>query len=161
MPEFDATSAVSAFAGHEHRELRRGIEQIHEIGCGADDHLPHAVASRVLWILGWLDETLDPHLAWEEAWLYAEVEARTGTPWVTHAARFDHRRIREAAGRLRDDWPYLIGARPGEHLAEVRCHLFALVALLRSHLDREDQLILPLLAERADPVAVRSAVSVG
>ena len=160
MTELEST-AVSAFAQHEHRELRRGVEQIHDIGCRADEHLPHELAERVLWAFGWLDATLDPHLAWEESWLYGEVEARTGTRWATQAARFDHRRIREAAAALRDDWPYLVGERPREHVAEVRCHLFTLVALLRAHLDREDQQILPLVAEPREPGAARRAASLG
>ena len=152
MSELESTSAMATFAGHEHRELRHGIAQIHEIGCRADAHLPHELANRVLWIFGWLDSTLDPHLAWEEAWLYSEVEARTATAWLTQAARFDHRRIRDAAAKLRDDWSSLVGERAHEAVVEVRCHLFALVALLRAHLDREDQEILPLLAGRPLPV---------
>ena len=159
MIERESASAVTAFAEHEHLELRRGVERIHEIACGADEHLPHDLASRLLWIMSWLDTSLEPHLAWEEAWLYAEVEARTGTPWATHAARFDHRRIREATLIARDDWAALVGDRPGRHFNEVRCHLFSLVALLRAHLDREDQLILPLLAERRAARAIAPVTS--
>ena len=154
MIEREAASAVSAFAEHEHLELRRGVERIHEIACGAEEHLAEGLAHRLLWVMGWLDASLEPHLAWEEAWLYAEVEARTGTKWTTQAARFDHRRIREAAGVARDDWAALVGRRPGRPVAEVRCHLFSLVALLRAHLDREDQLILPLLTERRELMPV-------
>lgn len=157
MIERESASAVTAFAEHEHLELRRGVERIHEIACGADEHLPHDLASRLLWVMSWLDTSLEPHLAWEETCLYAEVEARTGTPWATQGARFDHRRIREASVVARDDWAALVGDRPGRHFNEVRCHLFSLVALLRAHLDREDQLILPLLAEHREPRVVVQA----
>ena len=55
------------------------------------------LSAHVLDVLHWLDGTLGPHIAWEEAWLYPEIDARTGTPWATRAARFDHRQIREMA----------------------------------------------------------------
>ncbi len=52
---------------------------------------------RVLGVLDWLERELEPHIAWEESWLYPEIDARTGTPWATRAARFDHGQIRDVA----------------------------------------------------------------
>ena len=39
-------------------------------------------------------------------------------------------------------------------LAEMRCHLFALEALLHAHIDREERFLMPLLADtRAEDVS--------
>jgi Hemerythrin HHE cation binding domain len=104
---------------------------------------------RVLDILGWVDRELEPHASWEDGWLYPEIDARTGTPWATRSARFDHRQIRDMAARLRVD-RLLVGDGGGhERIAELRCHLFGLEALLRAHIEREERFLIPLLADDA------------
>ena len=88
-----------AFTEHEHLDLVRGINRIHEIACQAGN-LPRAELSvDLLDVLHWVDGTLEPHIAWEETWLYPEIDARTDSPWATRAARFDHRQIRGIADR--------------------------------------------------------------
>ena len=51
------------FAAHEHRELRQGIERIHEAGSlrGTNDEL----SISVLGVLHWVDAVLGPHAEWE------------------------------------------------------------------------------------------------
>ena len=90
---------------------------------------------------------LEPHAAWEEAWLYPEIDARTGTRWATRAARFDHQQIRELVARLRADQHFLGSGGGGGHQADVRCHLFGLEALLRAHIEREERLLIPVLVD--------------
>jgi iron-sulfur cluster repair protein YtfE (RIC family) len=143
------TQAVWAFAEHEHRDLVRGINRIHEVGCEIGRRATPEVSADVLEVLRWLDRTLDPHIAWEEGWLYPEIDARTGTPWATRASRFDHQQVREVVARLRADQHAL--SRPGrtdEH-AELRCRLFSLEALLRAHIEREERFLIPLLDDEA------------
>ena len=142
-----APGAVWAFAEHEHRDLTRGLNRIHETACEVQGWVAPELPTHLLGILDWFDHVLAPHLAWEEAWLFPEIDERTGTPWATRSARFDHQQIRRMAGRVRDDQALLQGIDPSTHLAETKCHLFGLEALLRSHIEREERFLIPILAE--------------
>lgn len=151
------TQAVWAFEEHEHRDLVRGINRIHDVACEIGRRPTPQLSVDVLDVLHWLDGTLEPHVAWEEAWLYPEIDARTGTSWATRAARFDHQQVREMAARLRADQHLLGAGGGGDHQAEARCHLFGLEALLRAHIEREERLLIPLLDdERPVPLISRA-----
>ena len=141
------TEAVWAFAEHEHRDLVRGINRIHDVACEVGHGLSAELAVHLTGILQWLDLVLEPHIAWEETWLYPEIDARTGTPWATRAARFDHRQIREMGARLRQDEPALDRPPTRDQLADARCHLFGLEALVRAHIEREERYLIPLLGD--------------
>jgi hemerythrin-like domain-containing protein len=141
------TQGVWAFAEHEHRDLVRGINRIHDVACEVGHRPSFELSAHLLDVLQWLDVTLEPHVAWEEAWLYPEIDARIGTAWATRAARFDHQQIREMAGRLRYDQTLLRSNRSDELHAETRCHLFGLEALLRAHIEREERYLIPLLED--------------
>ena len=110
----DRDPAVWAFAEHEHRDLARGINRIHDVACEVGQAATPELSVHLLEVLDWLDSTLAPHIAWEEAWLYPEIDARIGTPWATRAARFDHRQIREMATHLRADHDLLRGTQGGD-----------------------------------------------
>jgi hemerythrin-like domain-containing protein len=142
------TQAVWAFAEHEHRDLVRGINRIHEVACGIGHQPTLDISVHVLEILNWIDHTFEPHIAWEEGWLYPEIDARTGSPWATKAARFDHQQLRAMAQRVRADQNLLSGGTPGDRQSETRCHLFGIEALLRAHIEREERFLIPLLDER-------------
>ena len=123
------------------------------------NHLPHGACAHgppatpdlrgdVLGVLQWLDAVLEPHIAWEEGWLYPEVDRRVGTPWATRAARFDHGQVRDLAARIRSDREALGTSPELDRHAELRCHLFGLEAMLRAHIEREERFLMPLLDER-------------
>jgi iron-sulfur cluster repair protein YtfE (RIC family) len=156
-----APGAVWAFSEHEHRELVRGINRIHDLACGIGGWLTPEESVRVLGILEWLDRELEPHIAWEESWLYPEIDSRTGTPWATRAARFDHGQIREVAAKLRADQHLVQQDRARERLPELRCHLFGLEALLRAHIDREERFLMPLLADESRAESARRPAPAG
>ena len=44
-------------------------------------------ANSIAKVLSWVDETLKPHLAWEESWLCPEIDTRAQTTWVTRLVR--------------------------------------------------------------------------
>jgi iron-sulfur cluster repair protein YtfE (RIC family) len=94
-------------------------------------------------VLTWFDQELQPHLIWEETWLYPQIEVATGTPWSTRAARFDHAEVREVVDRLRRE--KLLSN--SDVQADLRCRLFSLEALLRAHIEREERLLLPVLLD--------------
>lgn len=150
--EVRGTEAIWAFEEHEHRDLVRGMNHIHEVACDIGSRTSSEIATHVLGVLDWLDGVLDPHLAWEEGWLYPEIDRRTGTQWATRAARFDHQQIRNAIALLRTDQRQVSGRFAGDKQADARCHLFGLEALLRAHVEREERFLVPLLKEPAlDP----------
>jgi iron-sulfur cluster repair protein YtfE (RIC family) len=144
-----APRAVWAFAEHEHRELGRGLDRIHDVACEVDGWVTPDLSVHVARVLSWLDRELEAHIRWEESWLYPQIDARAGTPWATRSARFDHGQIRDATARLRTDERLLHENAAHERLPEVRCHLFALEALLRAHIEREERYLIPLLEEAA------------
>jgi hypothetical protein len=151
-----ATPAVWAFAEHEHRDLERGINRIHDVACETGHRPTPELSVDVLSVLDWLAGTLEPHFAWEEGWLYPEIDGRTGTPWATRASRFDHQQIRQMADELRSDQARLASRAPGDN-EQTRCHLFGLEALVRAHLEREERFLMPLLNDDAwiEPVQPR------
>jgi hypothetical protein len=143
-----------AFAEHEHRDLTAGINRLHDVACGIGRTATPDLKTHVLGVLGWLDHTLEPHVAWEEGWLYPEVEVRSGTVWATRAARFDHLQIRELIARIRADREALGTTERLDRHEELRCHLFGLEALLRAHIEREERFLIPLLDEPSASVPV-------
>ena len=147
----EATQAVWAFTEHEHRDLERGINRIHDLACGIGRRATPEVSADLLGVLHWLDTTFEPHMAWEEGWLYPEIDTRLGTPWATRAARFDHQQIRDVSVRLRAAQHTLSAGEVGDHEVEARCQLFSLEALLRAHLEREERFLIPLLADARGP----------
>jgi hemerythrin-like domain-containing protein len=142
-----APGAAWAYEEHEHRELSRGLNRIHEIACQIQGWVAPELPTQVLGALDWVEDVLDPHIAWEEASLYTEIDDRTGTPWATRSARFDHQQIRTMVARIREDQHRLRGDDASSALPELRCHLFSLEALLRSHIEREERFLIPILAE--------------
>ena len=149
--EAGGTQAIWAYTEHEHRDLVRGINGIHDVACAIGRRPTPELSVQVLDVLEWLDGTLEPHIAWEEAWLYPEIDARTGTAWATRAARFDHRQIREMAARLRADHASLNRHEAGDQHAQMRCHLFGLEALVRAHIEREERFLIPLVIDDRRP----------
>jgi Hemerythrin HHE cation binding domain len=138
---------VWAFTEHEHRDLIRGINRIHDVACEIGRRPAFELSAHVLGVLGWLDNALAPHIRWEDGWLYPQIDTLTRTPWATRAARFEHEQIREAATKLRMDAQALGMADGLDVQADVRCHLFGLEALLRAHMEREERFLIPLLNE--------------
>lgn len=137
-----------AFAEHEHRDLVTGINHVHDVACAIGRTATPDLRGDVLGVLRWLDAVLEPHIAWEEGWLYPEVDRRVGTPWATRAARFDHGQVRDLAARIRSDREALGTSPELDRHAELRCHLFGLEAMLRAHIEREERFLMPLLDER-------------
>jgi hemerythrin-like domain-containing protein len=87
------------------------------------------------------------------------IDALTGTAWATRAARFDHAQIRGHANLLQRDEELAGDGLTPVAIEEVRSHLFAYEALVRSHIDREEQLLLPILTDEVESAAQVPVVS--
>jgi iron-sulfur cluster repair protein YtfE (RIC family) len=138
IPEHD-------FASHEHVEMRRGIDRIVEV---ARRHVSNEeLSAGVLEVLHWVDHVLEPHAQWEDRWLYPEIDERAGTPWATKLMSFEHKQIRDAAEALAGARFALREHGSTDAAIDVRGRLFALDALLRAHMAREERFLIPLLDE--------------
>jgi hypothetical protein len=139
------TQPVRAFAEHEHLDLVRGINRIHDVAWGIGQVATPALSANVIEVLHWEEHTLEPHINWEEGWLFPDLDARAGTPWATRTARFDHQQIREIVALVRADQQALHAHDHIERHGRLRCDLFGLEALLRAHIEREERFLLPSL----------------
>ncbi len=140
------SEVLSAFVRHEHHDLAAGIERLHETGCELATIPADRVGPRITSILTWFERTVKPHMTWEETWLLPDVDRRAGTPWLAHLVRFDHRQIARRAERLVADRAHIEHGPGPEAIVETRCDLFSIEALLRAHIEREEQFLMPLLA---------------
>jgi len=156
-----APHAVWAFVEHEHRDLVRGINRIHEVACEIGRRATPELSVHVLDVLHWFDTNLEPHMAWEEAMLYPEIDHRAGTPWATRLSRFDHHQMREMAARLRA-CQHDLGHRAGsDPKADLRCRLFGLEALLLAHVEREERFLIPILSDDREVSLTETLASSG
>jgi iron-sulfur cluster repair protein YtfE (RIC family) len=143
----DEAPAVWAFEEHEHHDLERGLNRIHDVAGQVGLRSRPELSADLRSVLAWLDQTLEPHIAWEDGWLYPEIDARTGTAWATRSCRFDHSQIRRQAERVRTDQLSLTERSTAEADTRIRADLFGLEALLRAHIEREERFLIPLLRE--------------
>jgi iron-sulfur cluster repair protein YtfE (RIC family) len=142
---------IRSFAEHEHAELAIGIERMHELASVLPSVSVDGIAGRVDGVIRWVDETLKPHMAWEETWLFPQIDDRAQTLWATKLVRFDHRQIARQAQRLAVHRRAVEHGASRETTAEIRSDLIGLEALLRANLEREEEFLLPMLDREADP----------
>lgn len=161
MDVLNGTTAKHAFAQHEHQDLAPGLDRIHDVArvVGSITALDLSIA--LLDVVDWVHAILEPHAAWEDAWLYPEIDRRAGTPWATKLMTFEHQQILEVASKLEADRELFRRGPDRFQLVELRGRLFGLEALLRAHIEREDRFLIPLLDRTADMAAGADAASTG
>jgi len=141
--------AIRAFAEHEHDELAAGIDRIHELGAELATLPVDQRAARIRRVLHWIDADLKPHMAWEESWLFPQIDARARTPWATRLVRFDHQQIAAQAERLHAHCVY--GSQfSSNDIVTLVADLSGLEALLRANVEREERFLLPLIESEAE-----------
>ena len=137
--------AEHAFEEREHRELVPGIDRIHDVASAVGTITAPDLCLALLDVVDWIDEVLAPHAAWEDAWLYPEFDRRAGTEWATNLMSYEHHQILEAGRLVIADRERLRSDQSRAEQNELRGHLFALEALLRAHIEREQRFLMPLL----------------
>ncbi len=136
--------AIRTFAEHEHEELSAGIDRIHELAEELATLPVDQRADSIRKVLHWIDADLKPHMAWEESWLFPQIDARARTPWATRVIRFDHQQITAQAERLHAH--SACGSHfPSHDAVTLLADLSGLEALLRANVEREERFLLPLL----------------
>jgi hypothetical protein len=64
-PTATVPGPVWAFAEHEHRDLGRGLDRVHDLACGIPDWVEPELSTHLLGVLEWFDHVLSPHAKWE------------------------------------------------------------------------------------------------
>jgi hemerythrin-like domain-containing protein len=149
--------AEQQYEEHEHRELRHGIDALHDVANRAGHLAADDLSFAILGVLRWAERVLEPHARWEDSWLYPEMDQLAGSCWATKMLRYEHHQIRELVARVREDRKRLVGPPTPDELTAIRAHLFGLEALIRAHIEREERFLVPLLArdvEKVEPVAL-------
>ena len=141
----EGQAMIRSFLEHEHDELATGLNQLHELAEDLSRLSVERMLHRVSTTIEWLDGTVVPHMTWEERWLFPQIDDRARTPWATRLVRFDHQQITEQIDRLHAHRVHLEHGPSSEAIVEVRCDLYALEALVRACLEREERVLLPLL----------------
>jgi hemerythrin-like domain-containing protein len=143
------------FVEQEHREITHGLGRITEVAELAGSLAAPDLSSSVRNLVRWLETTLMPHLAWEDQWLYPRLGERVGSEWPVRLMRFEHVQLRRAVCALEIDLDGLRHEPMHAGLLRLRADLYALDALIRAHLEREDSMVLPAL-EADDTPAIGS-----
>jgi iron-sulfur cluster repair protein YtfE (RIC family) len=130
---------------HEHQRVRDGLAGVEDV-IGAAHRLSRTTASDgVVRTLAWLRRDLLPHLAWEEAWLYPQLDMIAGTPWATRALRLEHQQVRELAGALELEFAAAEDRWSSERASRLVVALTRLESVVAAHLAQEQWLVRPLL----------------
>ena len=153
MPQYPVALVERHILDRAHRTLERVLARLESTAEVAGTLGAPELAGMVHTLLDDVDATLRDHMAWEEQVCYPETDRLAATPWATQLLRLQHDQIRRLLDQLRADDP----ARAGSHqraVSELRGQLYALHAVLGSHLEQEERALLGLLvAEPAPPRA--------
>ncbi len=141
---------IWGFVGHEHEELIAGIDRIHDLAGDLSGLSADRRSSAIAKVLCWVDETLKPHMAWEESWLFPQIDDRAHSRWVTRLLRFDHLQIAHQSERLRTYRWHVGHGQSRETVVQVSGDLIGLETLLRANLELEDHFLMPLFDLEAD-----------
>jgi len=140
-----ADAVERRFLVGEHREIVNGLAAIPELAAQVGPFPPADLAWMVGDVLRWLQSSLEPHTACEEAWLYPQLEAGAGSATLLRLLCFDHEQIRAAIAEIERQRARLASVGTDMPSHELPRLLFGLEAIIRAHLQREDRFLLPLL----------------
>ena len=144
----EADAVERRFLVQEHRELVTGLARVDEVAQLVGRFPASDLGFHLGSLTRWLESVLEPHTAWEDAWLYPRLEALAGSAWPARILSYDHAQIRQRIERLELERAHLDGAST-ERQHELLPMLYGLEALIRAHIDREERFLLPLLEEEA------------
>jgi iron-sulfur cluster repair protein YtfE (RIC family) len=146
----DMAGAEAAFARHEHGELRAGLEQIRR-AARTLEHAPlEEIKGRLRSVSEWISYELMPHIAWEGAVIFPEVDEVSATTWPTKLMRFDHIQVNRAAIAVERHVERVTNElTTAEQRRDAYDDLISLATLIEAHLDREEAFVMPLI-DRAE-----------
>lgn len=138
----------------EHLQLLPRIHALGDVAGLVGDAPDVQVRSAIEDAYTFLAFELLPHALAEEAALYPAVEAAMEAPGATDTMRREHleiRRLIDDLGSVRDSLSWSLSDRSNER--ELRRILYGLLALVRGHFAKEEELYLEILDARLDDAA--------
>ncbi len=147
MPTADRTAAAEErrIVCREHRVLEPLMARL-EATAGLVGTLPTVELAGVLRkLIDELEKTLLPHLAWEEGFCYPEIERLAGTASPTRCLRIQHEQLRRSVEGFEADWLRLLEGTDHRMVLAVRAQLHEFHALLSSHLEQEELVLLTFM----------------
>jgi iron-sulfur cluster repair protein YtfE (RIC family) len=141
----------------EHADLQRGVADLARAAAQVSDWSVPDAPDQLRHVRGFLYSRLLPHAEAEEAVLYPLMDKVMGARGATATMVADHREIHrrmDAVAALAD----AVGQGPPREseVEALREHLYGLWAIVRLHLEKEEQLLFPLLDERLSPADART-----
>jgi hemerythrin-like domain-containing protein len=135
---------------HEHRDLEHVVGRIEATAEMAGNLAARDLASALRSLLDSIEKILLPHLDWEDHFCFPEMDRLAETTWVTRLLRLQHQQIRQAVERLEADWLALRREPSHRQLVDLRARLYGLHALMGSHLEQEERVMLPFMEAEND-----------
>ncbi len=147
----------SAVLRTEHNEMQRGVADLARAAAQVSAWSVPEAPDQLRHVRGFLHTRLVPHMEAEEDVVYPLMESVMGARGATATMVADHREIHrriDAVASLAD----MVGQGPPDdsEVEALREHLYGLWAILRLHLEKEEQLLFPLLDERLSPTDART-----
>ena len=142
-----ADTVERRFVEQEHREIAAGVDRILHVAELAGSLSSPDLRDALRDLLAWLERSLEPHISWEEQWLYPRLDEIADSTWPARLMSFEHQQIRRQIAVLDGDREALRHEPTHQRLVDLRGHLYALDALIRAHIEREDRFLLPILDE--------------
>lgn len=140
------TSPDAAFARYEHRQLKAELDEIRTVADSVGRLGPADVERAIARVREWLATTLGPHVAWEDVVVYPEIDRIAADELATRIMHLEHLQLRRMGNVLDTDIETLrTGTMTHEHVCEIRAHLLTLETMLRTHIEKEEALLLPYL----------------
>lgn len=134
---------------HEHSQLLPHIEKLRDVADSLGETQAESLGRTFAEVYDFLAGHLLPHAQAEERVLYPAVGRALGAPEATATMSRDHVEIALLVEELASLRPRLsAGAIDGAIARELRRVLYALNALVKSHLAKEEAVYLPLLDAR-------------
>ena len=144
MPQHRVSTVERHLLSRAHHELDRVLARVEGTAQVVGTLDTSVLSGLVSSLLNDLDTALLPHMEWEEHVCFPEADGLAATPWATRLLRLQHDEIRGHLERLRTanlDQVELHHPR----VTELWAHLYALHALVTSHLEQEEHALLTLL----------------
>ncbi len=141
-----AVGAVQRTWRQERREIGQVASRILRVADGAGDVLVALGGGRARGLLDALDQHVVPYLDWEEAIAHPVIDRLTGTSRGSHLLGAQLEQVRGLIGRIEADWLDVHPHPTRGQVAALRTSLRELGLILRSHLEQEEQVLVPVLA---------------
>ena len=151
------TTSPSRLLRAEHVSLQRGVANLARAAAAVSEWSFPDTSDRLRRLRGFLYGSLLPHAEAEEGVLYPLMDKVLGSHGCIVTMVADHEEIHRRIDAFAE-LAAAVGQGPptAAEREALREHLYGLWAIVRLHLDKEDQLLFPLLDERLTPADVET-----